>query len=89
MLVTGATYPKELGAIREVAPDVPFLVPGIGAQGGDLSAVLQHGLDRSGRGLLISSSRGIIYAQGEGDFQQNAAAAAAELKQQIHELSNS
>ena len=61
-LVTGATAPAELGEIRQVAADLPFLVPGIGAQGGDLEATLKAGLTASNDGLIISSSRGIIYA---------------------------
>ena len=78
-LVAGATYPEELGRIRAAAPDVPLLVPGIGAQGGDLEAVLKYGRDASGYGMLINSSRGILYA-GEGeDFAQAAAQAAREL----------
>ncbi|XOV81630.1 MAG: orotidine-5'-phosphate decarboxylase [bacterium] len=80
MLVAGATYPQELGKIRHLVADMPLLVPGIGAQGGDLEAVMANGLDGSGSGLLISSSRGILYAgQGEG-FASAAADAAKALK---------
>jgi orotidine-5'-phosphate decarboxylase len=61
-LVVGATYPAEMRALRELAPHTVFLVPGIGAQGGDLAAVLAAGLDAQGRGLLISSSRAICEA---------------------------
>jgi orotidine-5'-phosphate decarboxylase len=64
MLVVGATYPKEMAQLRRAHPQLTFLVPGIGAQGGDLEAILQSGLDASGRGLLISASRSIIYAGG-------------------------
>src|ERR1700691_2028927 len=64
MLVVGATYPREKGDLRRAHPEVPFLVPGIGAQGGDLEATLAAGLDAQGSGLLINSSRGIIYAGG-------------------------
>jgi orotidine-5'-phosphate decarboxylase len=64
MLVVGATYPREMADLRRAHPDVPFLVPGIGAQGGDLEATLAAGLDGNGAGLLINSSRGIIYAGG-------------------------
>ncbi len=86
MLVAGATYPQELGQIRALVGDMPLLVPGIGAQGGDLQAVMQHGLDARGQGLLISSSRGILYA-GQGEDFANAAAAAAEaLKNSINEF---
>lgn len=64
MLVVGATYPREMADLRRAHADVPFLVPGIGAQGGDLEATLAAGLDARGSGLLINSSRGIIYAGG-------------------------
>lgn len=64
MLVVGATQPSEMAALRTAHPEIPFLVPGIGAQGGDLERVLEVGLDTQGRGLLINSSRGIIYADG-------------------------
>ena len=64
MLVVGATFPQEMAALRQAHPNLPFLVPGIGAQGGDLDATLQAGLDSEGTGLLINSSRGIIYAGG-------------------------
>ncbi len=64
MLVVGATFPKEMAELRRAHPQLTFLVPGIGAQGGDLEAILQSGLDAQGRGLLISASRSIIYAGG-------------------------
>jgi orotidine-5'-phosphate decarboxylase len=64
MLVVGATYPREMAELRQAHPEVSFLVPGIGAQGGDLEATLAAGLDARGAGLLINSSRSIIYAGG-------------------------
>ena len=64
MLVVGATYPSEMAVLRRAHPDLPFLVPGIGAQGGDLDATLAAGLGSRGDGLLINSSRAIIYAGG-------------------------
>jgi orotidine-5'-phosphate decarboxylase len=64
MLVVGATVPREMADLRQAHPEVSFLVPGIGAQGGDLDATLAAGLDAHGAGLLISSSRNIIYAGG-------------------------
>jgi orotidine-5'-phosphate decarboxylase len=64
MLVVGATVPQEMAQLRAAHPTLPFLVPGIGAQNGDLQAVLAAGLDANGFGLLISSSRAIIYAGG-------------------------
>lgn len=66
MLVMGATYPDELGRARELCPDMPFLVPGVGAQGGDLEAVVRVGVDRQGRGLLINVSRAVIAAADPG-----------------------
>jgi orotidine-5'-phosphate decarboxylase len=64
MLVVGATYPREMAELRRAHPDIGFLVPGIGAQGGDLEATLAAGLDAHGAGLLINSSRAINYAGG-------------------------
>lgn len=62
MLVTGATYPQELAQVRQIVGDMPLLVPGIGAQGGDVEATVKAGLDSAGRGMIINSSRGIIFA---------------------------
>jgi orotidine-5'-phosphate decarboxylase len=62
MLVVGATYPGELARARALCPDMTFLVPGVGAQGGDVEAVVAAGLDARGRGLLINASRSIIFA---------------------------
>jgi orotidine-5'-phosphate decarboxylase len=62
MLVIGATYPAELCRARELCPDLTFLVPGVGAQGGDVASVVSAGLDARGRGLLINASRSIIFA---------------------------
>jgi len=70
VLVAGATYPAELAAIRTIVGDMPLLVPGVGAQGGDVEAVLSHGLDSRGAGLIINSSRGILYAGRGSDFAQ-------------------
>jgi orotidine-5'-phosphate decarboxylase len=77
MLVVGATYPEEMRKIRAVAPGVIFLVPGIGAQGGDVLATVAAGLDADGRGLMINSSRGII-------FSDDPANAARELRDEIN-----
>ena len=82
-LVTGATYPDELRAVRALAPNLPLLVPGIGAQGGDLAATLAAGLDAGGGGLLINSSRGILYADTGKDFAEEAAEAAKALHEAI------
>lgn len=84
MLVAGATFPGELGAIRKAAGDMPLLVPGIGAQGGDLEGVLKNGLTAEKTGLVINSSRGIIFASNGDDFASAAAAAALDLKNKIN-----
>lgn len=65
-LVVGATYPEALAAVREVAPYLPILAPGVGAQGGDPKAALAAGLDAAGGGLLVSSSRSIFFADDPG-----------------------
>jgi orotidine-5'-phosphate decarboxylase len=67
-LVVGATYPAQLAAVRTTIGDLPVLVPGIGAQGGDLQASVTAGLDSAGRGLMISSSRQILYRSNGEDF---------------------
>jgi len=64
LLVVGATYPAEMAALRQAHPRLTFLVPGIGAQGGDLERMLAAGLNASGTGLLINSARAVIYAGG-------------------------
>jgi orotidine-5'-phosphate decarboxylase len=79
-LVVGATYPDELRAVREVAPDIPILVPGIGAQGGDPQAAVEAGARSDGRGLMISSSRSIIYASDDDDFADAARSAAIDAR---------
>ena len=70
-LVVGATYPQELARVRTLAPDLPLLVPGIGAQGGDVAATLQAGRTALGDGLLINSSRAILYAGMDEDYAAN------------------
>ncbi len=81
-LVVGATAPEELESLRDQVPDLPFLVPGIGAQGGDAEAAVEFGLSH-GTGL-VNSSRGIIYA-GEGDrFDRAAGEAAKRLKKRLN-----
>ncbi len=84
LLVVGATYPKELGRIREICPNIPFLVPGVGAQGGDVEKVLKNGLMADNKGLVINSSRGIIYASNGADYAKAAQLATIELKNLIN-----
>ena len=85
MFVVGATHPEELGEIRKMLPDYFFLVPGVGAQGGDLQAVARHGLNKD-CGLLVNSSRGIIYASNKFDFADRAAEEAQKLQRQMAAL---
>ena len=66
MLVVGATWPGEMRTIREIAPGLTFLVPGIGAQGGDIEATVRAGLRADGKGLLLASSRAILYSEDPG-----------------------
>ena len=83
-LVVGATMPLQLSSVRELCPSMPILVPGIGAQGGELQAAVKAGVDRSGRLALINSSRGIIYASRDADFAEAAGHAALTLRDSIN-----
>jgi orotidine-5'-phosphate decarboxylase len=82
-LVVGATYPQELAQVRALAPDLPFLIPGLGAQGGNLEAAVNHGPTRQGLGPVINTSRGVLYASARDDFATAARHAADELRQQV------
>jgi orotidine-5'-phosphate decarboxylase len=84
MLVIGATYPQELAEIRSVVGDLPFLVPGVGAQGGDVAAAVRAGRTADGLGLVLNSSRGILYASGGDDFAVAAGSAARALRDEIN-----
>lgn len=85
-LVVGATYPEQIKVMREIGGEMPLLIPGIGAQGGDLEEVLKSGLDRRGEGLWINASRSIIYASNGPDFAEAASAEAQRLCTQINEI---
>ena len=85
MFVVGATHPEELGEIRKMLHDYFFLVPGVGAQGGDLQAVAHNGLNNE-CGLLVNSSRGIIYASNGSDFAVKAGEEAKKLQEQMGTL---
>lgn len=86
-LVVGATYPAELAEIRRRCPDAPILLPGIGAQGGNLEASLRAGLDASGAGLIVSASRSVIYAgSAAADWQGAVRAAAIQLRDTINSV---
>lgn len=76
-LVVGATYPTELADVRAIVGDLPLLVPGVGAQGGDAATVVEHGAAPTGRGLIVNSSRAVLYASDGIDFAEAARAEAA------------
>jgi len=82
MYVVGATKAEYIGEIRKVIPESFLLVPGVGAQGGNLQEVCAHGLTKN-VGLLVNSSRGIIYASKRTDFAETAAKKASEIQQQM------
>jgi orotidine-5'-phosphate decarboxylase len=84
LLVVGATYPRELAEVRALVGEMPLLVPGVGAQGGDVEQVVASGRTRSGTGLVISSSRAILYASAGEDFARAARAATASLREKIN-----
>ena len=83
-LVVGATFPEELKVIRGIVGDMPLLIPGIGAQGGDVEAVVRNGATADGTGLMINSSRGILYASSGAGYAEAAADAARELREAIN-----
>ena len=84
LLVVGATYPAELAAVRELVGDMPLLVPGVGAQGGSAAQVVQSGQTRQGAGLIISSSRGVLYGGPGPGFPSTVRAAALALRAEIN-----
>ena len=84
-LVVGATWPEQLREVRAiVGDDLPFLVPGVGAQGGDVRAVVSNARNRDGDGLIVSSSRAILYASNGDDYAEAAANAARALRDEIN-----
>ena len=83
-LVVGATVPQQLGEVREMCPGVPLLIPGVGAQGGELEESVRKGVDESGRRAVINSSRGIIYASRGSDFAEAAGREARRLRDAIN-----
>jgi orotidine-5'-phosphate decarboxylase len=83
-LVVGATYPAELAAVRERCPALPILLPGIGAQAGDLAAAVAAGRDAAGGGLVVTSSRAILYAGAGEDFAAQARAATIGLRDEVN-----
>ncbi len=83
-LVVGATAPEELQRVREIATDMPILIPGIGTQGGDLEASIRYGMNSKGLGAVVSSSRSIIFASKGPDFAEAARAATEKLRGEIN-----
>ncbi len=85
-LVVGATFPQEIAQVRALVGDMPLLVPGIGAQGGDIEATVTAGQTADGGGMMINSSRAILYAQPQGDegFAEAAARVARETRDTIN-----
>jgi orotidine-5'-phosphate decarboxylase len=82
-LVVGATFPAELAKVRAIVADMPLLVPGVGAQGGDVPATVDAGCDTTGYGMMINSSRAILYASSGADFAQAAAGVAQQTRDAI------
>ena len=87
-LVVGATYPEELKKVRSICPEMPLLIPGIGAQGGDLASAVGYGVDARGEKAVINVSRQILYASKEKDFAQAARNMAEKIRNQINDYRN-
>lgn len=84
LLVVGATYPQELAEVRKLVDEMVLLVPGIGAQGGDVEATVKAGVNSAGRGLIINSARAILYASSGDDFSVAAKQAATAARDEIN-----
>lgn len=82
--VVGATYPSDVAAVREVAPEAPMLLPGVGAQAGDLERSVQAALDNHGGGALVNVSRSLLYASKGSDWQSAARAEAERVRSAIN-----
>lgn len=85
-LVVGATYPREINIVRRIAKSLPLLIPGVGSQGGDLTAVVKNGLDSQGSNIIINVSRAIIFASKNRDFAPKARAAAQTIFSNINKV---
>ncbi|MDR0578295.1 MAG: orotidine-5'-phosphate decarboxylase [Candidatus Accumulibacter sp.] len=83
-LVVGATFPDEIARVRRIVGDLPLLVPGIGAQGGDVEATVRAGRTADGAGLMINSSRAILYAGKDENYAEAARRAASETRELIN-----
>ncbi len=86
MIFMGATFPEQLTEIRKIIGDMTFLVPGVGAQGGDIETFVKAGLNSRNAGLIINSSRGIIFASSEKDFAERAREEALKLRDAINKF---
>ncbi|PIR83725.1 orotidine-5'-phosphate decarboxylase [Candidatus Kaiserbacteria bacterium CG10_big_fil_rev_8_21_14_0_10_51_14] len=82
-IMVGATYPEELAEVREIVGGMPILIPGIGAQNGDIEKTVQAGKDARGRGMIISAARAVIFASSGADFAKAASEKARELDSAI------
>jgi len=87
-LVVGATYPEQLKRVRSICPEMPLLIPGIGAQGGDLASAVRCGVDARGENAIINVSRQILYASKEKDFAQATRDMAEKIRSQINDHRN-
>jgi orotidine-5'-phosphate decarboxylase len=85
-LVVGATYPDDLKAIRHLCPEMPLLIPGIGAQSGDLTSAVKNGIDARGENAIISVSRQVLYASKGKDFARAARQSAQRIRDDINKL---
>jgi orotidine-5'-phosphate decarboxylase len=83
-LVVGATYPADVAAVRRVAPGVPILLPGVGAQSGELEQSVQAAVDSDGAGAIVNASRSVLYASSGRDWQAAARAEAEKLRSAIN-----
>lgn len=84
MLVVGATYPKELSIVRSIVGEMTLLIPGIGAQGGDIEETVKAGMNTKKAGMMISSSRSILYASNDADFAKKAREEARHVRDEIN-----
>ncbi len=84
MIFMGATYPEEIASVRKIIKDMTMLVPGVGAQGGDVKTFVEAGKNSKGRGLMINSSRKIIFASSGNDFAEVARQEAEKLRSEIN-----
>jgi orotidine-5'-phosphate decarboxylase len=86
LLVVGATWPEQMAKIRSIVGDMPLLVPGVGTQGGDVEKLVKAGQTRSGTGLIISSSRAVLYASDGEDFADAARSETIKLRDSVNQF---